>query len=89
MAKSDAPARPTPLRVTAIDGHRPIASAGGRFGHQPTHPSTLTEGYQPVVQVGQSIPNGPSPQGPTQSANGGTGAPVPSNPPNQGTSGKK
>ena len=77
MAKSDAP-----HHITALDGHRPKA-ADGRFGHQPTRPVTQTRGHQPVV------PQGPSSQGGAQPANGGTGAQVPSNPPNQGTSGKK
>ena len=89
MPRGDAPQRAVVRRVTSTDGHQPNGLASGQFGHQPTAPTLQTRGHQPAVPAGQAAGSAPSSQGAGQRAHGATTAQVPSNPPNQGTSGKK
>ena len=75
MPRGDAPQRVTVRRVTE--------------GYQPTAPTLQTRGHQPVVPAGQAAGSAPSTQGAGQPAHGVNAVQVPTNPPNQGTSGKK
>lgn len=89
MPRGDAPQRAAVRRVTGTDGHQPGGLATGQFGHQPTAPTLQTRGHQPVVPAGQATGFAPSSQGAGQPAHGANAVQVPTNPPNQGTSGKK
>ena len=78
MAKDDTPGRPPVRRTISLNGHQPRRAQ-----------VIQTRGYQPVIPVSRSLDHGLSSQGGRQPTNEGTTAQVPSNPPNQGTSGKK
>ena len=89
MSRGDAPQRTAVRRVTGTAGHQPGGSATEQFGHQPTAPILRIRGHQPVVPAGQAAGSAPGSQGAGQPAHGANAVQVPSNPPNQGTSGKK
>ena len=89
MPRGDAPRRVPVRRVTGMDGHQPRGPVTGQFGHQPTAPTLQTRGHQPVAPAGHAAGSAPSSQGAGRPAHGANAVQVPSNPPNQGTSGKK
>ena len=89
MPRGDAPQRVAVRRVTGTDGHQPGGPATGEFGHQPTALTFWPRGHQPVVPADQATGSAPRAQGAGQPAHGANAVQVPSNPPNQGTSGKK
>ena len=89
MPRGDAPQRAAVRRVTELSGHQPGGLAIAPLGHQPTAPTLQTRGHQPVVPAGQAAGVAPGSPGAGQPAPGATAVRVPSNPPNQGTSGKK
>ena len=89
MPRDDAPQRVAVRQVTEFSGHQPRGLATGKFGQRPTAPTLQTRGHQPVVPVGQVAGSAPSSQGAGQPAHGANAVEVPTNPPNQGTSGKK
>ena len=89
MPRGDAPQRAAVRRTTELSGHQPGGLATGSFGHRPTAPTLQTRGHQPMVPAGQAAGSAPSSQGAGQPAHGVNVVQVPSNPPNQGTSGRK
>ena len=89
MPRGDALQRAAVRRVIGTDGHQPRGPATGKFGHQPTALTLQTRGHQPVVPASQAADSAPSSQGAGRPAHGANAVQVPSNPPNQGTSGKK
>lgn len=89
MHRGDTPQRAAVRRVTGADGYQLRGLATEQSGYQPTAPTLQTRGHQPVVPAGQAAGSAPSSQGAGQPAHGANAVQVPSNPPNQGTSGKK
>ena len=89
MPRGDAPQRAAVRRATELSGHQPRGLATGQFGHQPTALTLQTRGHQPVVPAGRAAGSAPSSQGAGQPAHSANTVQVPTNPPNQGTSGKK
>ena len=89
MPRGGAPQRAAVRRVTGTDGHQPRGPATRQSGYQPTAPTLQSRGHQPVAPAGQAAGSAPSSQGAGQPAHGANTVQAPSNPPNQGTSGKK